>query len=263
VKDESGGRRLDDPNDFVAIEIAAALARDILVIPVLVDGAHMPKASELPASLKPLARRHAVDVRHTHFGHDAEALVARMREVLGDHVAGPRRWPVRAAIGAAVVAVLLLFGWGGVAFIQHMVRTVEQPAQPRAATAKGDYTIILVRVGKFEEASAALRSLGYRVNTRPPDPGDTEGQHTVISIGDQVPYDIAAPVIKISRKFLDLKYVFLAYEPDYKRRIFINAHDDWVNNRGLKALSPEDFVRLTEGNLKEDEFHSFVAAFGR
>ena len=48
AKDESGGRRIDDPDDFVAIEIAAALTRDIRVIPVLVDGARVPKASELP-----------------------------------------------------------------------------------------------------------------------------------------------------------------------------------------------------------------------
>ena len=46
----------------------------------------MPKASELPDSLKPLARRQAVDVRHSHFGHDAEALVKRMREALGEEV---------------------------------------------------------------------------------------------------------------------------------------------------------------------------------
>ena len=84
AKDESGERRLDNPDDFVAIEIAAALARDIRVIPVLVDGARMPKAKELPDSLKPLARRHAVDVRHSHFGQDAEALVKRMREALGE-----------------------------------------------------------------------------------------------------------------------------------------------------------------------------------
>src|SRR6478672_7197392 len=129
AKDESGGRRLDNPDDFVAIEIAGALARDIRVIPVLVDGARMPKASELPDSLKPLARRQAVDVRHAHFGHDAEALVKRMREALGDHAAGPRRWRVRAAIGAAAVAVLLLIGWGGSAFIQHMQTTVEQTVQ--------------------------------------------------------------------------------------------------------------------------------------
>ena len=58
AEDEAGQRRLDQPDDFVAIEIAAALARDIHVIPVLVEGARMPKESELPDSLKRLARRH-------------------------------------------------------------------------------------------------------------------------------------------------------------------------------------------------------------
>ena len=86
AKDKAGQRRLHQPDDFVAIEIAAALARDIRVIPVLVDNARMPKESELPDSLKPLVRRQAVDVRHSHFGHDAEALVKRMREALGEEV---------------------------------------------------------------------------------------------------------------------------------------------------------------------------------
>jgi hypothetical protein len=84
AKDKAGQRRLHQPDDFVAIEIAAALARDILVIPVLVDGTRMPKASDLPDSLKSLARRQAVEMRHAHFGKDAEALLARMSEALGD-----------------------------------------------------------------------------------------------------------------------------------------------------------------------------------
>jgi TIR domain len=54
ARDEHDDRRLDEPDDFVALEIAAALARNIPVIPVLVDGARMPKASELPDSLKSL-----------------------------------------------------------------------------------------------------------------------------------------------------------------------------------------------------------------
>ena len=73
----------DKTDDFVAIEIAAALAREILVIPVLVDGTHMPKASELPASLKPFALRNAIQVRNTNFGNDAEVLVAKICEALG------------------------------------------------------------------------------------------------------------------------------------------------------------------------------------
>ena len=83
AKDETNQRRLDKPDDFVAIEIVAALARsNILVIPVLVDGTHMPKASELPASLKPLALRNAIQVRNTNFGSDAEQLITKMREAL-------------------------------------------------------------------------------------------------------------------------------------------------------------------------------------
>jgi TIR domain-containing protein len=84
AKDENGQRRLDNPEDFVVIEIAAALARNIPVVPVLVDGARMPKAGELPDSLRPLVRRQAVEMRHAHFGKDAEALIARMGEALGD-----------------------------------------------------------------------------------------------------------------------------------------------------------------------------------
>jgi hypothetical protein len=61
ITDRSGTRRLEDPNDFVRLEVATALKRDILVIPVLVDGATMPRADELPQDLRELLRRQAVD----------------------------------------------------------------------------------------------------------------------------------------------------------------------------------------------------------
>jgi hypothetical protein len=83
AKDEADQRRLDKPDDFVAVEIAAALSRNLLVIPVLVDGTHMPKASELPASLKQFALRNAIQLRNTNFGSDAEELIAKMCEALG------------------------------------------------------------------------------------------------------------------------------------------------------------------------------------
>ena len=250
AKDKRGERRLHQPDDWVAIELVAAFTRNVRVIPILVEGTRMPRESELPDSLKPLARRQAAEVRHAHFGKDAEALVARMREAIAADSAakvrleaeaqrkaeeeqhqrqaeakarqqaeeeprrleaeaqrkaeeeqhqrqakakarreaeeerkrqeaeakrladeeerrkraeaevrwraeeergrqeaeakpqskqaagalvarvreavGPRRWRVRAAIGAAAVALLLLIGWGGYAFIQHMQTTVEE-----------------------------------------------------------------------------------------------------------------------------------------
>ena len=120
VKNEAGERRLHQPDDFVAIEIAAALARDIRVIPVLVDGATIPRASELPDSLKPLVRRQAIELRQAHFGRDAEALIERLHEVLGDK-AGVGRWRVQALAGAAAIAALLLIGVGGYVFVGHVV----------------------------------------------------------------------------------------------------------------------------------------------
>jgi hypothetical protein len=128
VKNEAGERRLHQPDDFVAIEIAAALTRDIRVIPVLVDGASVPKVSELPDSLKPLVRRQAIEVRQPHFGRDAEALIERVREALGDK-AGLDRWRFRALTGAAVIAALLLIGVGGYVFLEHIVERGVQQAE--------------------------------------------------------------------------------------------------------------------------------------
>ncbi|MGH2826515.1 MAG: DPP IV N-terminal domain-containing protein [Actinomycetota bacterium] len=71
VRNEKGNRRLDDPRDFVRKEILAALIRDdVLVIPVLVQGAEMPGPEELPAPLEPLAYRHALKISDDHWSYD-------------------------------------------------------------------------------------------------------------------------------------------------------------------------------------------------
>ena len=129
VKDDSGGRRLDNPDDFVVIEIATALARNIRVIPVLVDGARVPKAGELPDPLKALARRQAVEVRQLHFGRDAEALVERVNEALKGELGRQSPWRGKAIAGAAA-AVLLLLGWIGLSSIDLTVWRLRQPALP-------------------------------------------------------------------------------------------------------------------------------------
>jgi TIR domain/PDZ domain len=107
-KNDDGARRLHDPGDFVAVEIAAALARDIRVIPVLVDGSRMPKDRDLPEVLKPLVRRHAIELRHDQFGRDAEALIERIRETLPTKRATTLWWKVSAAIAASAVLLLSL-----------------------------------------------------------------------------------------------------------------------------------------------------------
>ena len=113
AKDEAGQRLLHNPDDFIAVEIAAALARKIHVVPVLVDGAHMPRASELPESLKPLARRQAVEVDQNYFDEDVETLVETVREALNGGSVGQRSRRRAAMAWVAAAAGLLLVGWTG------------------------------------------------------------------------------------------------------------------------------------------------------
>jgi hypothetical protein len=79
VTDASGVRRLDQPNDFVRVEVAAALARDIDVIPVLVHGARMPTAAELPEDLQNLAYRNCVELRHSGWNSEVELFSRTLR----------------------------------------------------------------------------------------------------------------------------------------------------------------------------------------
>jgi hypothetical protein len=82
TKDERGSRRLDNPEDFVRMEIAAALKRKIRVIPVLVDGAVMPSSTDLPDDLKLIVRRNALRITGTSFDGDCQRLAATIRLVL-------------------------------------------------------------------------------------------------------------------------------------------------------------------------------------
>jgi TIR domain/Pentapeptide repeats (8 copies) len=68
--DEDGRKRLDDPDDWVRLEVSHGLANGVRVIPVLVDGATMPSRDQLPEDIKPLARRNAHRLSHAQFGSD-------------------------------------------------------------------------------------------------------------------------------------------------------------------------------------------------
>lgn len=84
VEDHYGQRRLDNPEDFVRIEVAAALSRNIRVIPVLVHNAPMLQAKSLPENLKSLARRHALNINHVSFASDVNRLIKHLEKALDE-----------------------------------------------------------------------------------------------------------------------------------------------------------------------------------
>lgn len=79
ITDAAGKRRLEDPDDFVALEIASALKRNVPVIPVLVHEATMPPADQLPEVLKDLAYRNSVELTHTRWNSDCQLLIEALK----------------------------------------------------------------------------------------------------------------------------------------------------------------------------------------
>jgi hypothetical protein len=80
IANSSGQRRLDEENDFVRLEIASALVRNIAVIPVLVHDSKMPHPDQLPDNLKDLAYRNSVEITHARWNSDVQLLTKALSQ---------------------------------------------------------------------------------------------------------------------------------------------------------------------------------------
>jgi serine/threonine protein kinase len=82
--EEDGRRRIDDPDDYVRVELETALREELAVIPVLVGGAAMPRSRELPDELKPFARLQGVELRDMTFHDDVSRLADAVAKVASE-----------------------------------------------------------------------------------------------------------------------------------------------------------------------------------
>jgi TIR domain len=147
LRNTAGVRRLESPHDFVRLEVEAVLGRDIPVVPVLVQGATMPRAEDLPASLAPLVTRQAASLDHAEFHDDAERLCDRLEAVMGGRqstrLGGLRRWWPAAAIVAVIAA--------GIAGYIALQNADDNPATPPNSTTGQTTT---VETGTVEAGTA-------------------------------------------------------------------------------------------------------------
>lgn len=137
IADAQGAKRLENANDFVRLEIATALARNIAVIPVLVHGARMPRPEALPENLKDFAYRNSVEISHGHWNSDVALLLKALTQYVSttratatepvhatlpvqlpppvshgtDAGAKGSKLPLLLGVGAAVVVVLGVVGY--------------------------------------------------------------------------------------------------------------------------------------------------------
>jgi tetratricopeptide (TPR) repeat protein len=170
ITDETGQRRLDNPGDYVRLEIETALTRKIRVIPILVDDAQMPRANQLPANLAPFARRNAVEINPLTF--DTERLIATVRKTLELELA--RHQHQLATLHAEAQRLHRAGHWAAVIKVGEQLQAIdpaaadpdglmtsaraELAAEQRATAIAADYHngLRLFDAGRWEEAIAAF-----------------------------------------------------------------------------------------------------------
>lgn len=164
LKEEDGTRRLDNPNDFVRREIAKSLGKGVRVIPVLIGGAKLPEAAELPLDLKPFAKRQAMEIRHERFSADVDALAQAIAAVTPGARGLSKRWLFAAGIAALVLA-------GGFAAFKS-IAPASRGTQPASSNTKADpqWTEWLDQEGYQREFDRQVRNGWYPhlIEAQPP-----------------------------------------------------------------------------------------------
>jgi hypothetical protein len=125
--DDRGLRRLDGEQDWVRQEIASALRRDILVLPVLVGGASMPRAENLPENIRGLARKQAAEISDSRWDYDTGEIFKTLERVVQpgsdarrSSSAGKVAWAVaRGLLWASASAVALIVAIYTYAFLSQ------------------------------------------------------------------------------------------------------------------------------------------------
>lgn len=149
----SGRARIFEPDDYVRAELRTALSRPLLVLPVLVGGARMPRPGQLPEDIRAITAKNALPLRHESFVDDTENIVTA---VLGLSAA-ERAWEDKGSLGikiayavggALAVSMLLLL----IALLHHWVL-----GRPLSASIGAPLTTLILIAGAIIGAWLGLR----------------------------------------------------------------------------------------------------------
>jgi hypothetical protein len=149
-----GRRRLDNPQDRLRLEVEAGLRHTTHVIPVLVDEASMPKTGQLPESLVPLSRHHAIRIRHDSFRGDTTHLFEILDQYLGETSRSPTRWLTVALLGVLALGLVIYQTEGSAA--------VAESRSPRGEWAADDVRARLLWLMPVLPAALALGLIAVR-----------------------------------------------------------------------------------------------------
>ena len=159
MTDKSGVPRLNNPEDFVHLEILAGLQQKTVIIPVLLADAEMPPAQALPAPLQPFARRNAIEISDSRFHSDVDRLIEAIEKIFNPQRAtvppirpehrnqsatsaknnvsfSPKMGFIAAAIAAVAIVVAGIWWFTGKGEREHNFQAesyIQSPASPKSA----------------------------------------------------------------------------------------------------------------------------------
>lgn len=245
ARSDEGIRRIDDPEDWVRLEIIRALDRGIVVIPVLVAGATLPRKSDLPDDMRPLIQHQAAVIGTNTFRNDMAGLVRDIRKLQSGIPWG------RVAIAASIVAIVIGIGayhfgipWrhpGG-------ITTDAEPAQKKEVATKAPEDARANDMIETTARSAAEKTAA--VNTVKEE-AERNAAHCESLVGDSIrPGREGRPIIKIDgAKAVPICEAAVRANPDSPRLRYIlgrayEAQLDWAAARRSYEIASKDGYAL-------------------
>lgn len=244
AKDASGNRRLDDPDDYVRLEIAAALKRNISVTPVLLAGARMPLSDELPKNIRDFAYRNGTELRHSRWESDVEEMVSRLNLRRKRFRSTSRTWVLSAAFAVIVVGALVVTLREPTS--QTPVTNAQEPASP-GAPAKA--------TSRLRSPQATETQSQAPATTTPSEPRPTP---TTISPTTTTPPSSASTTTQPSKPPVVDSMEYSSF-PAALSAAFADATNDFAKFKGEPEPSGINFIpkmKVTDGGIRASNiFH--------
>ena len=149
---ETVQKRAQSAEDFVRHEIAAALKRHVTIVPVLVGGARMPAAADLPPELSELSFLNALEIRDERFDRDVVELETFLANALhlGDKPPGTAAGGVsrRTAVGVALAVIAIGVAVAGYFIFQPAPKPADDRPAPAPPAIEGDWVAEMQKAGQ-------------------------------------------------------------------------------------------------------------------
>src|SRR5262245_49437304 len=141
-------KRAQSAEDFVRHEIGAALKRHVTIVPVLVGGARMPAAADLPPGLAELSFLNALEIRDERFDRDVVELETFLSSTLHVSDKGSGGSRQRLIWGVAIAAVAVALALGGYFFLRPAPKVVDERPVTAPIAIEGDWIAEMQRDGQ-------------------------------------------------------------------------------------------------------------------